>query len=76
MNVVHAHWRGHSRFAVNLETDAVGRDDVHLVGICSWLDLDIGGLPSGQRRWHVLHHEAEVIEDSALWRCSLAGLAK
>ena len=65
MDVVHADRSGQGRFAVHLETDAVRCDDVHLVGILGRLDRDVRGLPSRQRRWHVLYHEAEVIDDAA-----------
>ena len=45
VNVVHAHRRGQRRFAVDLDADAVGREDVDLVGILRRLDLELGGLP-------------------------------
>ena len=65
VHVVHANRLWQSWFAVDFHANPIWCQDVHLVGVLGRMDLDPGGVPPSQRGRHVLHHEAEVIDDAA-----------
>ena len=72
--MVHGYRRRQRRLPIDLDANALGRHHIDLVRVLRGLDRDVGGFPARQRRLHVLHDEAEVVDDGARRRPGGFGL--